>query len=143
MLEKLTKLVMEKELREMLNSSEGEPGPAPQSSDRRDDSAAQNMDESSKMPVQGLGSMDNDASFNYIEDPDPVMSQPLFDFDQSKSLSLRSSSTTNKHDTVFTGNSMNFPLEPLFPDLLGPGSGFGPEQGWIWGFDRPAHVPEG
>jgi hypothetical protein len=143
MLEKVTKLVMEKELREMLNSSEGEPGPAPQSSDRRDDSAAQNMDESSKMPAQGLGSMDNDASFNYIEDPDPVMSQPLFDFDQSKSLSLRSSSTTNKLDTVFTGNSMNFQLEPLFPDLLGPGSGFGPEQGWIWGFDRPAHVPEG
>lgn len=36
---------------------------------------------------------------------------------------------------------MNVPLEPLFPDLLGSGSGFAPEQAWIWGVDSLAQFP--
>lgn len=36
---------------------------------------------------------------------------------------------------------MSIPLEPNFPDLLGPGSGLAPEQSWIWGIDSLAQFP--
>ncbi|OOQ88133.1 putative fungal specific transcription factor [Penicillium brasilianum] len=122
-LERLTKLVMEKELKEMLNSSNNEPNSSLHPENSREEPVIQNPAESDQMLAIDIPIVDDDATFNYIKDP--VMSQALFDFDQ-----------------VLSGNSMNLPLEPLFPDLLGPGGGFAPEQGWIWGFDRLAPSSE-
>lgn len=44
-------------------------------------------------------------------------------------------SLSNVPCVVLSGHNMNTPLEPLFSDLAGYGSGFGQEQGWIWGID--------
>lgn len=135
-LERLTKLVMEKELKELLNPFEDKPPPIPQSGDFRDESSTQELIESRQMLATNEGILDDAATSDYIEDP--AMSQALFDFDQGASPKLRIHSNTNKLHTVISGNT---PLEPLFPDLLGPGGGFAPEQGWIWGFDRMAYPP--
>lgn len=135
-LERLTKSVMEKELKEMLNSSENEPGPTLHTHDSREESVRQNPTESDQMLATNVPIVDDDATFNYIEDP--VMSQALFDFDQGTFPSFNPNSIINNMRIVLSGNNMNFPLEPLFPDLLGHGGGFAPEQGWIWGFDRMA-----
>jgi hypothetical protein len=79
-LERLTKLVVETELKEMLNTSEDEPRHIPQSGDSRDESSAQTLNESGQMLATNEGILDDEATFNYIEDP--VMSQALFNFDQ-------------------------------------------------------------
>lgn len=130
-LERLTKLVMEKELKEMLNPSEDEPRSIPQEGDSRDEPSAQNLNESGQMLAANEGILDDEATFNYVEDP--AMSQALLDFDQGSLPNLRLHSNTNNLHTVISGN---ITLEPLFPDLLGPGGGFASEQGWIWGFER-------
>lgn len=136
-LERLTRLVMDKELKEMLGSSENEPGHIPHPNDL---SGAQNSNKSDQMLGLNEGVLD-EPTLNYIEDP--VMSQALFDFDQGTlHCFICPNGMAHELYPVLSGNNMNIPLEPLFPDLLGSGSVFAPEQGWIWGFDRLAHSPE-
>ncbi|OKO96616.1 hypothetical protein PENSUB_10791 [Penicillium subrubescens] len=83
-LERLTKLVMEKELKEMLKSSEDEQRSVPQPGYSRDESNAQHLNESGQMLAMTERILDNEATFNYVEDP--AMSQALFDFDQGVSF---------------------------------------------------------
>lgn len=136
-LERLTKLVMEKELKEILNSSEGELRHITQLGDSRDDLSAQNPNESRQMLATNETILDDEATFNYVEDS--AISQALFDFDQGALSKSNRHTNTNEPHTVISGN---IPLEPLFPDLLGPGGGFAPEQGWIWGLDRLGYPPK-
>ncbi|KAJ5307161.1 fungal-specific transcription factor domain-containing protein [Penicillium atrosanguineum] len=119
-LEKLTRLLMEKELKEMLSSGNAvssSPQIAP-----RDEQARQDLDESVQDQTLAAATIVEENMFNYIEDP--AMSQALFDFDQ-----------------VLSNHEMSIPLESNFPDLLGPGSGLVPEQAWIWGVDSLAQLP--
>jgi hypothetical protein len=85
-LERLTKLVMEKELKEMLNSSEDEPGSSFHSGDSRNEPGAQILNESNQTLATNEAIVDDETTFNYTEDP--VMSQALFDYDQGTLLSL-------------------------------------------------------
>lgn len=78
-LQRLTRLVMDKELKELLKASEEEPMSLPQPISSMDELAAQNPNESDKTLVDN-GLIMDEAMLNYVEDP--VMSQALFDFDQ-------------------------------------------------------------
>ncbi|KAJ5266473.1 fungal-specific transcription factor domain-containing protein [Penicillium angulare] len=116
-LERLARLVMEKELEEILRGSQIVPTLA----DPGWESLAQNSDDrdqvhTSKEPT-------GEPTVIYIDDP--VMSQALYEFDQELSR-----------------NYLNPPPEPQFPDISGSASGFAPEQGWIWGIDSLALFPE-
>ncbi|OQE16219.1 hypothetical protein PENSTE_c025G01802 [Penicillium steckii] len=111
-IERLTRLVMEKELKEIVNDK---PGPEPRAQPRQNqdyESAVQSQNNTTTGPPELQG----EGIFDFIEDP--AMSQALFDFDQA-----------------ISGSDINIPLEHLFPDIAGPGNGFTQEQAWIWGMD--------
>ncbi|CAI7635735.1 unnamed protein product [Penicillium pancosmium] len=125
-LERLTRLVMEKELKEML-ASNSVAEQIPRSTTHRIESTiygnvaqapTQGQDQVAEFPE----SIQNEEMFDFIQDP--AMSQALLDFDQ-----------------VLSGNDINVPLDPLFPDLAGPGNGFTQEQAWIWGMDNLQRFP--
>lgn len=82
-LQRLTRLVTDKELKELLKASEDEPVSLPQPVSSIDELAAQNpaqnLNESDQTLVDNMLVM-GEAMLNYVEDP--VMSQALFDFDQ-------------------------------------------------------------
>lgn len=78
-LQRLTRLVMDKELKELLKASEDEPVSLPQPIRSMDELTAQNPNESDQTLVDN-GLIMDEAMLNYVEDP--VMSQALFDFDQ-------------------------------------------------------------
>lgn len=77
-LEKLTRLLMEKELKELLSSSNAIPSlprttPGDEQVTQDPDESVRDQTPAAETPVEG-------DMFSYIEDP--VMSQALFDFDQ-------------------------------------------------------------
>ncbi|KAJ5963153.1 fungal-specific transcription factor domain-containing protein [Penicillium waksmanii] len=125
-LERLTRLVMEKELKEMLASNSVAQQTPQSTAQRIEPTGYGNM---AQAPTQGQyqvaefpESIQNEETFDFIQDP--AMSQALLDFDQ-----------------VLSGNDINIPLDPLFPDLAGPGNGFTQEQAWIWGMDNLQRFP--
>ncbi|KAJ5094831.1 fungal-specific transcription factor domain-containing protein [Penicillium angulare] len=122
-LERLARLVMEKELKEILEPTQREQQTVPQLADSKYEPYSRRPNESNDFTIPNEPNVNDEAMFTYIEDP--VMSQALFDFDQELSR-----------------NDPNPALESQFPDLLGPASGFAPEQGWIWGIDSLALFPE-
>ncbi|KAJ5160663.1 fungal-specific transcription factor domain-containing protein [Penicillium canariense] len=123
-LERLTKLVMEKELKEMLTCSGNEVSAQAQDLDIGHLQSSQNVTETVGDQAFGLAeaSTTDATMFNYIEDP--TMSQALCDFDR-----------------VLSDQGLDAPPEPLFPDLFGPGS-ITQEQAWIWGVNSLAQFPD-
>lgn len=79
-LERLTRLLMEKELREMLTSG-NEVQTLSQAGTPRDEQVTQDLDENGQDQILGLAeTLDEGSMFHYVEDP--AMSQALYDFDQ-------------------------------------------------------------
>ena len=79
-LERLTRLLMEKELREMLTSG-NEVQTLSRAGTPRDEQVTQDLDESGQDQILNLAeTLDEGTMFHYVEDP--AMSQALYDFDQ-------------------------------------------------------------
>lgn len=114
-LERLTRLVMEKELKEMLASGNDVPGQSSTTLLHENQELPENYEGHSGQPTAEASQAG--AVPDVIEDP--VISQALFDLDQ-----------------VLSGQDLNLPLDPLFNDLNGPNNGFTQEQAWIWGMDN-------
>ncbi|KAJ5169853.1 fungal-specific transcription factor domain-containing protein [Penicillium coprophilum] len=114
-LERLTKLVMEKELKQMLARNDGQA--AFESAPREE---SQNLSDVS---------VNDFANFDFMEDP--TISQALSDFD--KAISGRISPATD---------AVTDDLErQLFPELWDTTNRFAEQQAWIWGGDCLAHFP--
>ncbi|KAJ5503918.1 fungal-specific transcription factor domain-containing protein [Penicillium fimorum] len=115
-LERLTKLVMEKELKQMLAQNNGQG--AFRSTPREEES-----------PKPSDGPINDFANFDFREDP--AISQALSDFDRA--ISGRMSPATD---------AVTDELErQLFPELWDTTNRFAQQQAWIWGGDCLAHFP--
>ncbi|KAL1878297.1 hypothetical protein Plec18167_004364 [Paecilomyces lecythidis] len=120
-LERLIRLVMEKETKEILTISapEGFHQPTSQMTEAR---------ETEQISANNnIASLEDDtggnAAIDYIQDPNIV--QTLYDFDQ-----------------VLSRSSHQSPLsETLLSETLGPSGAFAQEQAWIWGIDNFAPFP--
>lgn len=136
-LERLARLVMEKELNEILrfkNEFISEPAKI------RENGRPDNLNEN--QPDLGLDETETYAHEERVSDffEDVTISQALSDLDQGM----------NHRDdwkaclmpcTVFSHHDLNMPLESIVPDLNGPLNGFNnglaQEQAWIWGTETP------
>lgn len=128
-LERLTRLVMEKELKQMLaqNDSQVALGSLPTEEHTLGSTSA--MQSENITTVQIDGSIDDFANFDFREDP--IISQTLSDFD--KAISGRMSLET---DTVADGFERQVFREPW--DTT---DGFAQQQAWIWGGDCLNNFP--
>ncbi|PYH89643.1 hypothetical protein BO71DRAFT_104064 [Aspergillus ellipticus CBS 707.79] len=118
-LQQLTQLVMEKELKEILGpGNESSLQPVRTNHDEYDDSRHFNGRQNSQA-AGNTSEARNEADISNFTD-DTTIQPALFDFDQ-----------------VSFGDELNMPLEPFFIDFNVPSNGFTQEQAWIWGFENP------
>ncbi|CAG8049577.1 unnamed protein product [Penicillium olsonii] len=118
-LERLTRLVMEKELKDLL----GQGSDASLQSRRTEPGVQENWEASQQGQL--------DAQLGQIMEPthEQIMPETLEDTDVSQAL-------FDLDQALFNSDSQ-MPIDPIFSDPNGPSNVFTQEQAWIWGMEDP------
>lgn len=136
-LERLTRLVMEKELKDIL-SPRNDSNTQPAGTDARGyaDPQALSEEQSSLLQLDMINeSAQRGISPDYVEDT--TVSQALFDLDQGMQTPRTFWRSCLTPSTVLFGHDLNIPLDHLDTDFTGPSNGITQEQAWIWGVESP------
>ncbi|KAJ5779751.1 fungal-specific transcription factor domain-containing protein [Penicillium paradoxum] len=125
-LERLTRLVMEKELKQMLAQTDTQ---ATMVSTATEGQSYGSPSVGTGMSERVDGSVNDFANFDFREDP--TISQTLSDFDMAISGRMPAE----------TGAVVDDLERQLFPELCDTTDRFAQQQAWIWGGDYLAHFP--
>lgn len=129
-LERLTRLVMEKELKEILNS-ESDPvsqltGAEIQPGRDLDTLGDGNVLQSNRAEPSGP----NEDITDLMEDS--TISQALFDLDTGMARTHVTGRIVLTYSTVLSSHDLSMPLDPILPNFNGHSNMLAQEQAWIW-----------